>query len=47
MTLVIGTHEVEDVAKWVSSPVRQSQDSDYWPLLGRRHDHGAEPVYPA
>ena len=24
MTLVIGTHEVEDVAKWVSSPVRQS-----------------------
>ncbi len=24
MTLVIGTHEVENVAKWVSSPVRQS-----------------------
>jgi len=24
MTLVIGTHEVEDVAKWVSSPLRQS-----------------------
>jgi len=24
MTLVIGTHEVKDVAKWVSSPVRQS-----------------------
>ena len=24
MTLVIGTNEVEDVAKWVSSPVRQS-----------------------
>ena len=24
MTLVIGTHEVEDVAKWVSSPVRHS-----------------------
>ena len=24
MTLVLATHEVEDVAKWVSSPVRQS-----------------------
>ena len=24
MTLVIGTHEVKDVAMWVSSPVRQS-----------------------
>ncbi len=24
MTLVLATHEVEDVAKWVLSPVRQS-----------------------